>query len=152
MRFLKPFLKLTGALVQEDGENIPVIVTYKSQPNTSKYWFEREFIFDKPVRFNSYMMNIKDNIVVEFMRFNMGWRAKLSVVDDSVVMAHYGFVFRFFSILIPIPISLFLGRCDVVERPISDDTFSMEMSLTHFLLGEIYQYKGVFKIIKISVD
>jgi len=34
----------------------------------------------------------------------------------------------------------------VVERQISDDAFSMEMSLNHFLFGKIYEYKGAFKI------
>lgn len=146
MRFIKPVLKLTGALIQQDGENIPVIVKFRSESNTSRYWFDREFSFNQPVRFKSYMMNIKNNIMVEFMRFNVGWRAKFSVCGNRVVMSHYGYVFRLFNILIPLPISLFLGRCDAVERPISDDTFSMEMSLNHFLLGEIYQYNGIFKI------
>jgi predicted DCC family thiol-disulfide oxidoreductase YuxK len=66
MRFIKPVLKLTGALIQQDGENIPVIVKFRSEPNTSKYWFDREFSFNQPVRFKSYMMNIKNNIMVEW--------------------------------------------------------------------------------------
>lgn len=146
IRIIKPLLKLTGALISQDGESIPVSVKFRSEVNSSKYWFDREFRFNQPVYFKSYMINIKNNIMVEFMRFNVGWRAKFSVNGDSVVMSHDGYVFRFFNILIPVPISLFLGRCDVIERPISDDTFSMEMSLNHFLLGEIYQYKGIFKI------
>lgn len=150
MRFINPLLKLTGALVQQDGENIPVIVKFRSEPNTSKYWFDREFYFNQPVRFKSYMMNIKNNIMVEFMRFNIGWRAKFSVSGDRVIMSHDGYVFRFFNILIPLPISLFMGRCDALERPISNDTFGMEMSLNHFLLGEIYQYKGIFKIAEVT--
>jgi predicted DCC family thiol-disulfide oxidoreductase YuxK len=150
MRIFKPALKLTGALIQQDGENIPVIVKYRSDPDTSKYWFDREFCFDQPIRFQSYMQNIHDNIVVEFLRFNVGWRAKFSVNDNSVVMSHYGYVFRFFNLLIPVPINLLLGKCTAVERPLSNDTFSMEMHLNHFLFGEIYQYKGVFKIIEVG--
>ena len=61
-------------------------------------------------------------------------------------MLHYGYVFRFFNILIPIPMGLLLGKCNVVERQISNDTFSMEASLTHFIFGQIYEYKGVFKM------
>jgi predicted DCC family thiol-disulfide oxidoreductase YuxK len=149
MRFIKPALKLTGALIQQDGENIPVVVKFRSEPNTSKYWFDREFCFNQPVRFKSYMRNIKNNIMVEFMRFNIGWRAKFSVSGGRVVMSHCGYVFRFFNFLIPLPISLFLGECNAVEGPMSDDTFSMEMSLNHFLFGEIYQYKGIFKIAEV---
>lgn len=150
MRFIKPLLKLSGALIQQDGENIPVVVKFRSEPNSAKYFFDREFNFNQPVRFNSYMMNIKNNSMVEFMRFNVGWRAKFSVKNGCVMMSHDGYVLRIFNMLIPIPISLFLGKCNAVECPISDDTFSMEMSLNHFLFGKIYEYKGTFKIIEIA--
>ena len=146
MRLINPFLKMSGALIQQDGENIPVTVKFKSDFNSSKYWFDREFKFPQPIHFKSYMMNIKNNIMVEFMRFNIGWRTKFSVDGDSVLMSHHGYVFRFFNIWIPMPIGLLLGKCHVVERQISEDTFSMEMSLNHFLFGKIYEYKGIFKI------
>lgn len=146
MRLMKPLLTMSGALIQEDGENIPVIVKFRSERNSSKYWFDREFKLSKPIHFKSYMMNIKDNIMVEFMRFNMGWRAKFSVDGDRVLMSHHGYVFRFFNVLIPMPMGLLLGKCNVVERQISDDTFSMDAALNHFLFGKIYEYKGIFKI------
>lgn len=147
MRAIKPFLKLSGALIHQDGENIPVIVNFKCEKNSAKYWFDRKFNFVPPVLFKSYMLNIKDNIMVEFMRFNIGWRTKFSVSGDSVVMSHGGYVLRFFNVLIPLPIGLLLGKCNVVERPVSDDSFSMEMSLTHFIFGKIYEYRGLFKIL-----
>lgn len=148
MRIIKPLLKLSGALIQQEGENIPVIIKFRSEPYSAKYWFDREFNFTPPVHFKSYMMHIKDNIMVEYMRFNTGWRTKFSVNGDSVVMSHYGYVFRFFNLLIPIPISLLLGKCNVVGRPLSDNFFSMEMSLNHFLFGKIYEYQGIFKVIE----
>lgn len=147
MRLIKPLLALSGALIQQDGENIPVIVKFKSEPNTAKYWFDREFGFNPPVHFKSFMINAKDNIMVEYMRFHVGWRSTFSVSGNQVLMTHAGYVFRFFNLLIPVPIALLLGKCNVIERPISDDTFSMEMHLTHFLFGNIYEYKGVFKIL-----
>lgn len=146
MHFIRPFLKLSGALIQQDGENIPVTVKFKSELNSAKYWFDREFKFSQPIYFKSYMMNIKDNVMVEFMRFNIGWRSKFSVDGDNILMSHHGYVFRFFNILIPLPIGLLLGKCNVVERQISEDSFAMEMSLVHFLFGKIYEYKGVFSI------
>jgi hypothetical protein len=149
MRFIKPLLQLTGALPQQDGENIPVVVKFRSDQNSSRYWFDREFNFNQPVHFNSYMTHIKDNIMVEFMRFNIGWRIKFSVSGNRVVMSHHGYVFRFFGMLIPLPINLLIGQCNTFEWPVSDDTFDMEMNLTHFLFGEIYQYKGSFKITEV---
>lgn len=150
MRLIKPFLKITGSLIQQDGDNIPVTVKLTSKPNSGKYHFYREFKFNKPVYFNSAMVSIKNNIVVEFMRFNIGWRSKVSMKDDKVLMSHYGYVFRCFNILIPLPIGLLLGKCNVIEREISPDTFSMEMNLTHFYFGKIYEYRGNFTIAEVT--
>lgn len=146
MRLIKPFLKMSGTLIHQDAENISVTVKFRSDCNTSRYWFDREFKFSPPIRFKSYMINIKDNIMIEFMRFNVGWRAKFSVDGDRVLMSHHGYVFRFFNILIPVPIELLLGKCNVVEHQISDANFSMEADLNHFLFGKIYEYKGIFHI------
>lgn len=77
---------------------------------------------------------------------NSNFLNRFSVDGSSVLMSHNGYVFRFFNILIPMPLGLLLGKCHVVERQISEDTFSMEMSLNHFLFGKIYEYRGIFKI------
>lgn len=146
MRIIKPLLKFSGVPIPQDGENIPVVVKFASERNSSKYWFDREFSFTQKVHFKSYMVHIKNNIMVEFMRFNVGWRAKFSVNGDRVIMSHYGYVLRFFNVLIPLPISLLLGKCNIVEQPVSDHTFIMEMYLNHFLFGSIFEYKGIFKI------
>lgn len=148
MRLLKPLLKISGALIQQDGENIPVTVKFQSEINSAKYGFNREFKFSQSIYFKSYMVHIKNNIIVEFMRFNMGWRAKFSVEGDRVLMSHHGYVFLFFNILIPMPIWLLMGKCNVIERQISEDSFSMEMNLRHFLFGKIYEYKGIFKLVE----
>ncbi len=145
MRLIKPLLKMTSPSIPHDGENIAVTVKFKSEPGSSKYWFDREFITHQAC-IKSYMLHIKNNIMVELMRFNMGWCTKFSVNEDSVLMSHYGYVFRCFNLCLPLPIELVLGRCNVVERQISDEAFSMEMNLTHFLFGQIYQYKGIFKM------
>lgn len=146
MKLLKPFLMLSGALVQQDGENIPVTVKFKSELNSAKYWLDREFKFNPPLRFKSYMMHVKKNIMVEYMRFNIGWRIKFSVNGNEVLMSHHGYVLRFFNLLIPVPVALLIGKCTAIERQISDNSFFMEMSLDHFLFGKIYEYKGVFKL------
>ncbi len=45
MNLVKPSLKMSGALIQQDGENIPVTVQFKSEPNSARYWFVRDFQF-----------------------------------------------------------------------------------------------------------
>lgn len=146
MRVISPLLKMSGALIQQEGRDIPVIVKFKSQPYSAKYEFDRTFQFFNPIHFKSFMLHIKDNIMVEFMRFNIGWRTKFSVDGDRVVMSHHGYVFRFFNLLIPVPIGLLLGKCNAIEHQLSENTFNMEATLTHFLFGKIYEYKGIFNI------
>lgn len=146
MKLLRPFLTMSGALIQKSGKEIPVEVTFISVPESSKYYFERIFKFKKSLSFKSYMSHIKDNIMVEYMKFNVGWRFKVSVDDQKVTMSHYGYVFRFFTILVPLPLELLLGKCHAQEYALSDTTFGLHMSLNHFLFGEIYLYKGEFKV------
>ncbi|MDW9146805.1 DUF4166 domain-containing protein [Legionella pneumophila] len=150
MRLIRPLLSLSGALIHKEGENIPTRVTFRTDIKSSCYWFEREFKFSPPIQFKSYMLNIKDNIMVEFMRFGLGWRTKCLVEDDKVIMQHNGYVLRIFKLLIPLPMSILLGKCHVIEKPLSADSFSMDMELTHFLFGKVYEYRGVFKVVSVS--
>lgn len=150
MRIIRPLLRLSGALIHKEGENIPTRVTFRTEIQSSRYWFEREFKFNPPIQFKSYMLNIKDNVMVEFMRFGLGWRTKCLVEDDKVIMQHNGYVLRVFKLLIPLPISILLGKCHVVEKSLTADSFSMDMELTHFFFGKIYEYRGIFKVVDVT--
>jgi hypothetical protein len=145
MKMLSPLLKITGALMSQEGEAIPVKVNLRTEKRSARCYYERQFLSAKgPLKFNSYMLHIKENCVVEYMRFGVGWRMYCSLKGNLVLLEHGGYVWRIFNWLVPIPLSLLLGKCNVVETPLSDDSYKMEMTLEHGVWGTIYEYSGTF--------
>ena len=49
---------------------------------------------------------------------------------------------------IPLPITWLIGRSDAEEMAVDDNKFDMCATITHPLLGKIYEYKGRFRVIK----
>jgi hypothetical protein len=44
------------------------------------------------------------------------------------------------------PLTFFIGEGNAEEVAIDDNTFAMDVRITHSLWGEIYGYKGQFKV------
>ncbi len=66
---LAPLLKLSGALVPIAGRNIPVTVTFRSNPADNGFTLDRSFRFParEPYHFRSTMVPIGGNEVIEWM-------------------------------------------------------------------------------------
>ena len=145
-----PFFRLFNVLVPYQGNDVPVIVNFKSMPNSSLLHFDRTFYFTgkKPYTFYSYMQHIKENIVVEFVCFKIGWRMKMSYQDGKVLMQHNGYVWNIFGKLLPIPLTFVLGEIYAEEQFESKKSFSMLMKITHPLFGKIFEYGGKFKLME----
>ena len=62
-------------------------------------------------------------------------------------MDHGGYVFCLGKYLIPIPLSLLIGRSSAFETAVSDQRFNMQVRLDHALFGKIFQYDGYFDIV-----
>ena len=60
------------------------------------------------------------------------------------MLQHQGYVLRFFGFYIPLPLALFIGKGHAEEQALSDQHFSMFMTITHPWWGTIYKYKGTF--------
>lgn len=150
MYLFLPFFRLFNVLVPYEGKGVPVKVNFKSMPDSSKLYFERTFYFPgkKPYKFYSYMQHIKNNTVVEFVCFRIGWRMKMSCQDDKVIMQHDGYVWNIFGKLVPIPLTFILGEIYAEEKSGSKNSFSMLMKITHPLFGKIFEYGGVFKLVE----
>ncbi|PIR38116.1 MAG: hypothetical protein COV35_07705 [Alphaproteobacteria bacterium CG11_big_fil_rev_8_21_14_0_20_39_49] len=150
IKLMSPFLRLSGALVPYEGNDIPTIVRFKSEPHSNVFCFDREFRFvnKKPFHFNSRMIPQNGNEVIEFMRFGIGWKCKYSYDGKKVVLAHKGYVWKIFNINIPVPIGLLLGSGYAEEEALSDNSFKMKMVITHMLFGKMYEYKGTFKVVE----
>jgi len=131
-------------------KNVPVTVNFRSDKDTQRFHFHRAFHFKdrKPYDFRSYMIQIKDNEVMEVTGMGMGWRAYYGWKNGKVVMKHSGYSLKFMGYYIPMPLHLLIGEGYAEEIPVDDDTFDMCMHLTHPKWGKIYEYKGRFKVTK----
>lgn len=148
-RLMKPLFKLFGTLVPYEGENVPTIVYSKSEVNSDSYILERHFNFpgEKPYIFRSAFMPVKDNDVVEIMKFGIGWRCYYTYESGLVRLIHKGYSWRILGLLIPLPLGLLLGKGYAEEEAIDENSFRMKMVITHKLFGQTFEYKGRFRVL-----
>jgi len=146
IRKIQPLLKIVGALVPYEGENIPTIVNIKSEINSNNSILERNFHFQNHphVVFISKFVQIKDNLVVEIVKFGLGVRFNYNFDGKKVLIIHDSYVLNIFGLFIPIPISILLGKVYAEEEAIDDISFKMKMLLTHKWFGNIFEYNGTF--------
>ncbi|MGH1487719.1 MAG: DUF4166 domain-containing protein [Cellvibrionaceae bacterium] len=147
-KLLIPFGILFGAIVPYRGKYVPVDVHYTSSLNSSNLYWNRVFKFTdkKDFHFKSYMQHTHDNEVIEFVRFGVGVKLKVTAEDGAIVFRDNGYIWRVFGKSIRIPIDLIFGKAYVEERPIDDDKFSMKMILEHPLFGVMFRYNGQFTL------
>ena len=145
--------KSTGMLLAYSGKNIPVTVVFGSD-RSGAFQFDRTFHFpDKgDVTFRSRMEWIKGNVLVEFMRFGIGWKLAYEWDGSKVILWHKGYVWRILGVMIPVPLALVIGKGHAEEVPISEDTFSMWTHARHPLFGSTFGYAGEFRIIEVSCN
>lgn len=146
---MTPFLRIFGALAPYQGSNIPVTVHSRSEPDSSVYCLDRMFHFPdkKPYKFCSRLMPLCDDVVIEFMKYGIGWKHRFYYDGKKVVLEHRGYVLKLFGTVVPIPLGLFLGRGYAEEEATSDTGFRMQMTLTHPLFGKLYDYRGHFEMV-----
>ena len=143
-----PFGMLFGAVVPYQGKNVPIDVHYScSKDNANIYW-DRVFKFSERnhYHFKSHMEHTGDNEVIEFVRFGVGMRLKVTAEDGAMVFRDAGYIWRLFGRDIPIPVGLLFGRAYVEERPVDENNFEMKMVLEHPLFGVMFRYEGEFNM------
>ena len=143
--------RIFGALVPYKGKNISTEVrNWTSIENTSAMFWRRTLNFPdkKPVIFRSRMEHIKDNEIIEYVRYGMGIRMKMSVKDTALVFKSIGYVWKIGSIKIPIPTWAILGDAEIIEKAVSDDAFFIDFTMVHPLFGRTFSYSGHFSIVE----
>lgn len=146
-KLLIPFGLLFGAIVPFKGVNIPIDVHYSSKPENSNIYWDRVFKFPSfNYHFKSYMFPVKDNEVIEFVRFGVGIRLLVSAEGSALVFRDTGYVWRIFGFNLPLPGRWLMGSVYVEERPIDDKSFTMKMVLRHPWFGELFKYTGRFEL------
>lgn len=150
IRVFSPFLRLFGSLVPRQGKDIPVTVRFRSQPNSNIFCLDRIFKFPnkKPYRFYSELTPISEDIVIEFMKYGLGWKHRYYYDGKKVILEHRGYVLKLFGNIIPVPLDLCFGRGYAEEIALNENSFRMRMNIKHALFGKMYEYRGVFDIVK----
>ncbi|WMT05727.1 DUF4166 domain-containing protein [Lysobacter yananisis] len=145
---LIPPARVFGALVPYRGTDVPIEVHYNVRPDDGTIHWDRVFHFAgrPPFHFLSYMEHVGGNDVIEFIRFGVGMRLKVTAEDGALVFRDKGYIWRMFGVDVPLPLGLLLGRAYIEERPVDAGRFSMRMTLTHPLFGELFRYSGDFSV------
>lgn len=148
MSWLMPIFRLLHILAPYQGNNIPVIVYFRSQIDCDAVYLERNFYFPrrKAYKFNSSMHIINSNDVIERMAGGLGWRTNYFYARGKIIMHHKSYVWRLFGIDIPMPLEILVGKGHAEEEAIDDYTYRITMTMTHALFGNIYSYCGNFTI------
>jgi len=150
--FMSLMARITGMLVPYSGLGVPTTVTFRSGKNSEAFHFDRVFHFpDKgDIRFRSRMEWMGGNELVEFMGFGIGWRTAYEWNGDTVVLKHRGYIWRLLGVLVPLPLSLIIGKAWAEEKPVSETAFNMWTHIKHPLFGEALRYAGTFEIVEMS--
>lgn len=149
----KPFIiigQLFNALIPYRGINVPVVVkNWTDVKHPSGLFWHRTFSFPgkHPYVFQSRMEHYIDNEIVEFVRFNLGVRMRLSEQDGGLIYRNVDYIWKLGKYTIHVPNWLTLGNAYIIETPISDTQFKMDFTITHPLFGLMFRYRGLFKII-----
>lgn len=147
-KLFSPVLWLVKGIPPSDEQNVSVQVTFESEPSSKHFIFNRVFHFKqkKPYHFRSRMIPVSGSEIIDVMPLRLGWRLNMIWQDNSVKLNHKGYVLHLFGHFIPIPIEFLFGRCNAQEVAIDDETFNMDMHITHPWWGRVYGYTGKFKL------
>lgn len=150
IKWLAPLMMMLGQVPAHNENDVPVTVCFQSDKDSRAFHFKRTFAFRnrKSYVFHSRMIQIKDNEVIEVMRFGIGWKMLYLWDGQKIVLQHRGYAFYILGCFIPVPLTLLLGKGYAEEVAVDDDTFDMITHITHPIWGRIYEYKGRFRMMK----
>lgn len=151
---LMPFAVLVGALVPYRGWDVPVDAINWSMPDKPEYFWTRTFHFPgkKPYIFHSAMICTGDGELTEYVRFGLGIRLAVTVLNGGLIERDLGYVWKIGSWSLPLPIHLILGRSTIEEVPISESEYQMKWTVRNSLFGETFAYDGQFTIVSQPVN
>ncbi|MAH05750.1 MAG: hypothetical protein CL561_09345 [Alphaproteobacteria bacterium] len=150
LTWLAPIMRLMGQIPPANEENVPVTVEFKSDLHSKAFQFNRQFYFKstKPYAFRSQMIQVQDNVVIEVMRFGLGWKMRYTWDGTKVILSHKGYALKLFGHFVPVPLTLFMGKGYAEEVAVDEHRFDMITHITHPWWGKVYQYKGRFEIME----
>ena len=141
--------RVFGALIPYRGENVAVSVrNWTTTANRRAMFWHRVFDFgtNRKAVFASRMEYIGGNEIIEYVRFGLGIRMRLSVENGALIYRSSGYQWDIAAAKLPIPTWLILGDGEIVETGISDTEFSMSFRMRHPVFGKTFSYSGNFGI------
>lgn len=145
--------RVFGALIPYRGNNIPTVVkNWTTSDNLKAMFWHRTMQFPgKPLtEFKSRMEYAGGDEIIEYVKFGLGIRMRMSIDDGALVFTSSGYVWDLGLIRIPIPTWAILGDAQISERAVSEKEFHMDFKMVHPLFGETFGYSGTFSIHKSS--
>lgn len=158
LRLALPLLKALNMLTPWPGSDVPCTVTFRSEPDSRAFIFERRFHFPgrAPYVFRSKMIPQGPHEVIEYMAGGVGWRCGYGYENDRVSLQHRGYVWRIFGVDVPLSWlgECLLGRGDAFEKATGENRFRMRMTLSGGLFGRLteYSYEGEFTLTDFQYD
>ena len=150
MKLLSPFMRLLGALVPYDGKEIQVTVTFYSGLESPDFYFDRVFKFPRGnFHFISRLIQLEGSDVIEVMRSGLGWRSRYHIQDGHISLNPIGYYWRLGNWNLPLPLTWLIGTCTASEDVLTNNSFQMQMAITHSIFGETYCYEGNFEIVEV---
>lgn len=148
MQWYLNILKLFGALINQQGNEVPTEVQKKMLGGT-QYWHRTIRFADKqPVTFKSRWQYYGPNELIEYVNPVMGLRMKVIIKGSELHYQGVCMVLRLAKWYIPIPEWLFLGHTTIVETALDDKRFKMDFKMTHPLVGCMFRYYGKFQTVQ----
>jgi len=138
-----------GALVPYKGKKIQTTVrNWTISENSKAMFWCRTFSFpgDRIYRFYSRMEYVGGNEIIEYVRYGLGIRMKLSVKDGCLVYKSSVYQWDLWGQNTSFPTWLILGAGEIVESGRTENEFEMNFKMKHPLFGKTFSYSGVFSI------
>jgi hypothetical protein len=138
--------RLLDALVPYRGSEIPVRVRNWSRADSSAMFWHRTFRYPgrSPVIFQSRMEYVGDRHIVEYVKYGLGIRMRLSAEGESLRYDSRGYQWKLGPMRLYIPDWLLLGKAVIRETPISEQAFRVDFEINHPLWGRTFEYSGEF--------
>lgn len=138
--------RLFDALVPFGGANIPVTVRNWSQSGSKAMFWHRTFRYPgkQPIVFHSRMAYAGGEEIVEYVKYGLGIRMRLSAEGETLRYESRGYQWDLGPLTLKIPDWLLLGKAVIREIPESAEAFRVEFTIDHPLWGRTFGYAGRF--------
>ena len=143
-----PLFKIINGPPPFDQQNVPINIKFSSKHDSNQLFLRRSFYYkDRKIHnFNSKIIYLKDNIILECMKFNFTAKLIYSFQSDKIIINYGGYFLRIGKLLISLPLQWIIGEFYACQEQIDETKFMMSLQLRHRLFGQIYQFDGIFKI------